>query len=515
MTPPGEVAGARKATGGVVGRNALANIAGRAWSAIMGFAFVPAYIRLLGLEAYGLIGFSVSLLALFFFLDLGLSTAINRDLAQLSRRDGFEPEARRLTRTLELIYWPLGLAIGGGIIAAAPWLAEHWLNPAQLGRNETVFAVRLIGVVAIFRWPVPLYSGALMGLQRQASLNAVLALAATVQWGGAAMILWLVSPTIHAFFLWQAFSSLLQIAGLWLLIWRALGREAARFDGALLRGIARFSIGIASITVLSVLLTQFDKMLLSRLLPLDAFGLYSVAGSIAAVFTIVASAVYGAVFPAISRLVAQGDEPAIGRLYHTAAQALSVLLFPAGWTIILFADPLLQLFVGKAARVAGSPTVLQLLVFGNLLLGIMLLPLALQLANGWTRLSLVKNVIAVALFLPAMWLMATRYGAIGAASIWVLLTTGYVLFEVPVMHARLLRTDKWSWYGADVAAPAGAAFIGAAMVRLLAGSGHAPLVELTAAAVAGLLALGLAIMASSRVRPLVMTRFNFAGMTAA
>lgn len=496
-----------------IGRNAIANIAGRAWSAVMGFAFVPLYIRLLGLEAYGLIGFSVSLLAVFLFLDLGLSTAINRDLARLTSSAGFEPESRRLTRTLEVIYWPLGLVIGAVIIVAAPWIAVDWLNPGALGRDETITAVRLMGVVAFFRWPVPLYSGALMGLQRQPSLNAVLAGAATLQWGGAALVLWLIAPTIHMFFIWQAVSSALQIAALWILVWRALGREAARFDRDQLRNIARFSIGITSITALSVVLTQADKFLLSRLLPLDQFGLYSLAGAIAAIFTIVASAVYGAIFPAMSQLVARSDEAAVASLYHAGAQALTVLLFPAGWTIILFAEPLLLVFVGSDVNIRVASTVLQLLVFGNLLLGTMLLPLALQLANGWTRLSLVKNLVAVVIFVPAMWFMATRHGAIGAASIWVLLTAGYLAFEVPIMHRYLLPMEKWAWYGSDLIAPAGGALLAAGSVRLLVASQHSPVFEVISAGAAGSLALCAAIASSSRIRPLLISRVRLARTT--
>ena len=37
-------------------RNLIANYLGQGWTALMGLAFIPLYIKYLGIEAYGLIG---------------------------------------------------------------------------------------------------------------------------------------------------------------------------------------------------------------------------------------------------------------------------------------------------------------------------------------------------------------------------------------------------------------------------------------------------------------------------
>ncbi|MEN8215666.1 MAG: hypothetical protein ABFS56_04685 [Pseudomonadota bacterium] len=58
--------------------NIIANFAGKAWTVLMSLAFVPLYIKFIGVEAYGLIGFFVTLQAVFGLLDLGLSTTLFR-----------------------------------------------------------------------------------------------------------------------------------------------------------------------------------------------------------------------------------------------------------------------------------------------------------------------------------------------------------------------------------------------------------------------------------------------------
>jgi O-antigen/teichoic acid export membrane protein len=37
-------------------RNLIANYLGQGWTALVGLAFIPLYIKYLGIEAYGLIG---------------------------------------------------------------------------------------------------------------------------------------------------------------------------------------------------------------------------------------------------------------------------------------------------------------------------------------------------------------------------------------------------------------------------------------------------------------------------
>jgi O-antigen/teichoic acid export membrane protein len=62
--------------------NLSANYAGQFWVALMGIAFVPTYIRLIGIESYGLIGLFVLMQSMFTLLDLGLGPAIGREASK-------------------------------------------------------------------------------------------------------------------------------------------------------------------------------------------------------------------------------------------------------------------------------------------------------------------------------------------------------------------------------------------------------------------------------------------------
>src|SRR5262249_30491893 len=86
-------------------RNTLAGMVGKLWSAGLVFATVPLYIKILSVEAYGLVGLFTALQSVFLLLDLGLSTAASRELARLAAQDGADQQRRNLVRTLEVVYW--------------------------------------------------------------------------------------------------------------------------------------------------------------------------------------------------------------------------------------------------------------------------------------------------------------------------------------------------------------------------------------------------------------------------
>src|SRR5258705_10176943 len=113
-------------------QNIIANIAGRGWAALMALAFVPLYIKFLGVEAYGLIGFFAMLQASFQVLDLGLSQTMNREMARYSTLPEKAGEARDLVRTMEVGYWAIGTFIGAAILASSPFIAGHWIKSGAI-----------------------------------------------------------------------------------------------------------------------------------------------------------------------------------------------------------------------------------------------------------------------------------------------------------------------------------------------------------------------------------------------
>ena len=262
----------------LIKKNMVANFAGNMWQALMGLIFIPLYMKFLGIESWGLIGIFFTLQTMSGLLDLGMSNTLNREMARLSALQDREQEMRNLVRTLEMIYWSIAVFVGITIAALSPVIAHHWIKAEQLSPKTIEQAFLLMGLAIALQMPVGFYSGGLMGLQRQVLLNAINIVTSTLRGVGAVLILWLVSPTIQAYFLWQIVVSIINTFLLAMFLKRRLsfGGNKAVFQKQLLKGIWRFTAGMSGIAILAVILTQMDKVILSRMLSLEMFGYYVV-----------------------------------------------------------------------------------------------------------------------------------------------------------------------------------------------------------------------------------------------
>lgn len=146
-----------------VRRNAVANLIGSAWAAVMGLAFVPLYIKFMGVEAYGLIGIFVSLQAIFAVLDMGLSQTLAREMARLSVLTTGRQQMADIAQTLEIIYWVFALLVGSILALCANFIANFWLKPDQLSFEAIRNALWIMALVIALRWPLTLYIGGMNG----------------------------------------------------------------------------------------------------------------------------------------------------------------------------------------------------------------------------------------------------------------------------------------------------------------------------------------------------------------
>src|ERR1700733_10459002 len=105
MTPPFESSrqtGSMRAVSSA--RNIIANYVGGGYAALVQIAFMPLYIKSLGLEAFGLIGFYMSLQAMMALMDMGMTPAMTREMARYRAGTYTIAQMRALLRPIEFVY---------------------------------------------------------------------------------------------------------------------------------------------------------------------------------------------------------------------------------------------------------------------------------------------------------------------------------------------------------------------------------------------------------------------------
>jgi O-antigen/teichoic acid export membrane protein len=406
-------------------------------------------------------------------------------------------------RTLEVGYWSIGILIGLGVLIASPFIAGHWIKPGAIPVQTIHHAVMIMGIVSALQWPLSFYDGGLMGLQKQVLSNGIKIGISSLSSFGAVFILWKVSPTITAFFTWQIFVSALSLIFFTVSLWRSLPSADRRpvFNPNLLRNIWRFAAGMSGIALSAIILMQLDKVILSKILSLEMFGYYTLAGVASSVVPLMlVSPIFNALLPRFTSLVAINDDGSLKLLYHQGAQLMAVLVLPVAAVLTFFSSDILFLWTRNAKTAEIASPIVSVLVVGMALNALMTLPYALQISHGWTSIGLRINTFLIITLVPAIYFMTTYYGAVGAATVWVALNSIYMLIGVPFTHRRLLQGEMRRWFIKDVTPPLLAALLVAGIGRLLIASPMQPVASLASLSAVLLSAIATASLVAPETR---------------
>jgi O-antigen/teichoic acid export membrane protein len=482
-------------------QNLSANLISKLLSGLVNLACVPIFLRVLGVRGYGLIGVWALLETFANLLDLGLSPTMIREMAASSRDHESADQIRDLVRTLELGYWGIGTIIAATVALAAPLIARDWLHSGSVGAGNLYWIIVLVALLIFCRWPMSFYGGGLSGLERQVLLSWVSFFFTSVRNFGAAVVILWISPTIAAFFIWQVTINLVHTVTLAALLWHCLpagSRPVPRL--ILVHRIRRFAGGLTAVTLVSMVLTELDKLVISKQLSLEAFGYYSLAWQIAGSLYLVSTPVFAAFFPAFARYVAARDTHRLTASYHRSAQMISVLVLPAATTFIFFARQLIYAWTGSPQIASHIWLTASLLTAGTAFNCVVSIPYAVQLAYGWTSLVFWTNLLSTFVTIPLLIILTARFEGPGAASVWLMINASYLLTQVRLMHRRYLIGERWRWYVEDCGIPLLACIAVSSITAQFSFAATTRTGIIVLALVSGSLALGAAALSTPMVR---------------
>lgn len=433
--------------------NLIAGIANSICTALAGLVMVPLYLRLLGIETYGLIGLFATAQALLSLLDFGLASTVTREMARKSA-SGNMREARNLLHTTSIVYVATAILIFILIFGFSSVAANHWFQSSQISASTMERAIVLMGVVVLCRWPSMLYQGVLIGIEQQVLSSCIAMLATTVGAIGSALILVYISQTIEALYVWQASIALVHSLTLHHVAWRVIGRDGnEKFNIDDLRSNWRFSLGISAVAASAVLLTQMDKIVLSRLLTLEQFGQYALAATLVGGLYYLINPIFGIIYPRFSAIVTIGDVEKLARIYRMWTNMFAIAIFAIATFLSVFAKEILVLWTGNYIIASSVGPVVVLLTIGTALHGVMYFPYALQLSYGLTRLPLIINLILTVVLVPLIVILSQSFGAMGGAFAWLIFHMLYMLLGTWITHRYILKDVGMTWLIQDVGTP--------------------------------------------------------------
>jgi O-antigen/teichoic acid export membrane protein len=455
-------------------RNTFANYLGQGYTTIVAIVVLPRYLQYLGPEEFGLIGFFTLFITWLNMLTVGLSPTLARQVAVFrANHDLDSGEFRKILRSLELVILVLGLATAVCVWLSSSWIATHWLSTTYLDPAEVALSISMMGMIAGLRWGVSLYSSGMAGMEQQVWLNCFNVAVATARNIGGLLLVKYVSPEIGSYFLYQLVLSVIElliIGGIFYTRQPSAGHSndpGMRFSARSFRTILPFTLATAYSALAWVFVTQFDKLLLSKLLPLELFGYFSFVIILSNGVTRIADPINQAVLPRLTALVARGEAEAARALYSRMTQFLAVVSLPASAVIAVFAAQTLFLFSGNRALTDYGAPALFWFALGNGVLVMASLLFTLQAAHGQLRLHVLNSTIGALIQVPLLAFVAIHYDVVTLGIVW--LSVRLVMFAAlsPIVHRRFRQGAYAGWLLGDIGRPLAGTAVGLGLSQAL------------------------------------------------
>ncbi len=438
---------------------------------VLALALVPTYVSYLGIEAYGLVGFGVTIQALFLMFDWGLAPTIARDVASHSAVCNASADPmRNKMRTSEVIIVAMALSGIAVVSMSAEWIAHSWLTLKSVSLADATRSIILIGILSALRLVEGLYRAALMGQQKHVYLNVTTVIISVFRWCGSVAVLAYYSPTIVAFFEWQLIASAISLFITAVGVYKHVPFTSRKGKIALssLRDRYRFASGMAVNAVFAFLLTQGDRIILSRALTLTEFAYYCLALTVASVVGQISGPISHTFYPHITSLTVNDRRLELLRVYHLASQVITVAVVPFGYIVALFSPQIMLLWTGDEELSKNVSLIVAILLIANTIHSLTAIPNTLRLALGMAWWAVGVNVCTIVILFPAMIWASYEYGAPGAACVWLAVGLGYLLVDIPILHRQILKGESCKWFVKDLLSPTASAVLVVSAVFLLA-----------------------------------------------
>lgn len=413
-------------------------------------AILPYYIKYMGVEAYGLVGFFALLQALFSLLDFGLRPTISRQTAQYNGGSLSAIKFRQLFRSLHIIFFIVAIAGGTSLLLSSNYLANHWLNIENLNIKDVIFCLYVMSISISLRWTTGLYRGVISGFERIIWLSRANALVATLRFPCVLMYMYFFGFTVKSFFTYQLLVALLEFFIYAIkcnsLMPKLLSNLSIGWSLKPIKPFLAFAIINAITASIWVFITQLDKLVLSGVLSLSDYGYFSLSVLVAAGIMQISTPISTAIMPRMARLEAEKNYNGIKKIYLNSTRLISIIVVTAGIVLASVSEQFLYAWTGDKVLAIEAGPILQLYALGNAFLALSAFPYYLQYAKGQLKYHLLGNIFMLVILLPSIIWAAKKYGAIGAGWTWFITQALYLVVWATYVHIKIEPGINVKWF---------------------------------------------------------------------
>lgn len=435
-------------------RNMAFNYAGQLYSTLIGIIVLPLFLREVGAEAYGLIGFYTLIQSWMTLMDIGMTPTLGREVSRLRADVNESKRLVTLVNSLEVIFCTIAALVLLSLILGNTWLTLNWLTVESLSLDVVKISLVVIAFTVAFRWISSLNRSGINAYEEQAWLNIFEIIVNTLRFPVALVLVAYFDGNVLAFFYFQ-----LAIVICELIVLRTKFRKlmpkinAPRFLWAELKRIAPFALSVGYTAAIWVLLTQLDKLVLSTTLTLSEYGYFTLVATVSTGVMMLSGPVSKAILPRMTCLFSQNNEVAMLSLYRKSTRLVVLLVMPVVITIAAFPYGVLYAWTGSDAAANWGADILSLFILGSGLLMVTSFQHYLQYVHGNLKFHVRYNTFSLLFNAPLIILLAIEYGPLAIAWLWLCFRLVSFLFWVPYIHKKFAPSLHQIWVVFDVIVP--------------------------------------------------------------
>ena len=436
-------------------KNIISNYVAQGYIAILGIIVIPYYIKYMGLEAYGLVGIFLLIQTIFQLFDIGVSASIQREASKI-RISGVNSQFKIIFQVFETYFFIIGITASVLMLTFSNEICEKWMNSENLNKETVNFSLKIMAVILFFRWFSCLYRGVILGREDQVWLNKVNILISTFKYFMVIPIIALRPKEPSTYFLYQLFISIIEFTLLYIRAKYLVNEKynfKLNFNYKAVKSILKFSVGIGITGIVWAFVTQFDKLILSKVLTLSDYGIFSMVTTLSGGVLMLATPLGTAIIPRLTSIISSGDEINYRKIYSNFSRLVVLVTFPAALILAIFSKKIIEIWTGNREFAEDGYIILGLYTLGNALVNIASIPFSIQYALGNIKYHVIGNLLFSVIYIPIIYFVAEKFGAIGTGIAWISLNIAYIFFWIPLIHKKLNIKSFWSWFKDDIFIP--------------------------------------------------------------
>jgi len=395
-------------------KNAAANLSRGGAAAVVALLLPPILVRHMAPSSYAVWVLALQAAAYLGYLDFGLQTAVGRYIAFANEKK--DTNLRDATFSTAVAGLSIAAVLGLFVVAAIA-VAAHQIFPAIPPDLLVPLRVTMliVGISVSLGLPASAWNGIFVGMQRYeipaftvgtGKLLSAAGLIYAALTGKSLVLMAIIAGAANLYT--YALQFVIQRR-----VFPEIHFRMGLIKGPIIREVFGYCFSLTIWSFSMLLVNGFDLLLVGRF-QFGAVTPYAVSATLITFLAGVQIAVFGVIMPRAAELHAQENSEALGRLLIKTTKLGVYLLLLTGLPLIVFAAPIIKVWIGSQFAQVGGP-ILLILAIANMVRLTGTPYASILVGTGQQRLIIVGPLMEGFSNLVASVLLGWKYGAIGVA----------------------------------------------------------------------------------------------------